>query len=311
MMALGAIITEHPHWAHPDLADLYLPVRDAHPVFYGAYDWHSAVHSHWTLARLADLDDDNGDAIHLLASSITRQSIIREVATMASGVLDRFEIPYGMAWVLMLERALADNRESRLHEVGEAVRPLADLARRRLSAWLTGLDMPVESRHNHNTAFSLALIRDSRDPLWATAVEAAGRWWKEPTGRMLVDEVGPYDFNSPTLEAADVMTSILDPDERERWLRSLLPSIESQLEDFEPVVCSDPADGRAGHLLGLNLSRARALHAIADRLEDGPLPASLRATADRHLTVGLQALEHTHFAVTHWMATFALRALDV
>lgn len=25
--------------------------RAAHPAFYGCYDWHSAVHSHWQLVR--------------------------------------------------------------------------------------------------------------------------------------------------------------------------------------------------------------------------------------------------------------------
>ena len=29
------------------------PPRQLTPVFYGCYDWHSAVHGHWLLARLA------------------------------------------------------------------------------------------------------------------------------------------------------------------------------------------------------------------------------------------------------------------
>ena len=32
-----------------------LDQRKLHPAFYGSYDWHSAVHMHWTLARLLRL----------------------------------------------------------------------------------------------------------------------------------------------------------------------------------------------------------------------------------------------------------------
>src|SRR5262245_24582821 len=29
------------------------PTRELTPAFFGCYDWHSAVHGHWLLARLA------------------------------------------------------------------------------------------------------------------------------------------------------------------------------------------------------------------------------------------------------------------
>jgi hypothetical protein len=33
--------------------------RSLHPAFYGCYDWHSAVHGHWLLARFARLHPDH------------------------------------------------------------------------------------------------------------------------------------------------------------------------------------------------------------------------------------------------------------
>ena len=39
--------------------DLRLP-REQHPAFFGCYDWHSAVHTHWLLVRLLR---DHADAI--------------------------------------------------------------------------------------------------------------------------------------------------------------------------------------------------------------------------------------------------------
>ena len=34
------------------------PPRELTPAFYGCYDWHSSVHGHWLLARLARLYPD-------------------------------------------------------------------------------------------------------------------------------------------------------------------------------------------------------------------------------------------------------------
>ena len=36
------------------------PPRELTPAFYGCYDWHSSVHGHWLLARLARLHPDCG-----------------------------------------------------------------------------------------------------------------------------------------------------------------------------------------------------------------------------------------------------------
>jgi hypothetical protein len=52
--ALANVAREYPN--HPQYllqsdADLQ-PPRDVHPVFFGCFDWHSAVHTHWLLLRL-------------------------------------------------------------------------------------------------------------------------------------------------------------------------------------------------------------------------------------------------------------------
>src|SRR5258707_3863075 len=53
-IALGGITSEYP--TSPghvllDATDLRRP-RELHPAFYGCFDWHSAVHSHWLLVHL-------------------------------------------------------------------------------------------------------------------------------------------------------------------------------------------------------------------------------------------------------------------
>src|SRR5207237_710249 len=54
-LALDCVAKEYPnkigHVLNGD-ADV-LPPRELTPAFFGCYDWHSAVHAHWLLARLA------------------------------------------------------------------------------------------------------------------------------------------------------------------------------------------------------------------------------------------------------------------
>ncbi|HEY1878983.1 MAG TPA: DUF2891 family protein, partial [Caulobacteraceae bacterium] len=41
--------------------DMLAPI-ERHPIFYGSFDWHSCVHSHWLLARILRLYPDDGPA---------------------------------------------------------------------------------------------------------------------------------------------------------------------------------------------------------------------------------------------------------
>src|SRR5512136_608987 len=53
-IALGHVGREFPNKLDQvltDAGDLASP-RALHPIFYGSFDWHSAVHSHWLLARV-------------------------------------------------------------------------------------------------------------------------------------------------------------------------------------------------------------------------------------------------------------------
>ena len=59
------------------------PPRELAPAFFGCYDWHSSVHGHWLLARLAQLFPQSSfavDARAALAQSLTPARIAGEVA---------------------------------------------------------------------------------------------------------------------------------------------------------------------------------------------------------------------------------------
>ncbi|NIR46761.1 MAG: DUF2891 family protein, partial [Gemmatimonadetes bacterium] len=54
-LALECVHREYPNKIAHVLSsdDDVRPPRELTPAFYGCYDWHSAVHGHWLLARLA------------------------------------------------------------------------------------------------------------------------------------------------------------------------------------------------------------------------------------------------------------------
>ena len=108
-LALGCITREYPNQVSLGLGcaeDLRHP-RELTPAFYGCFDWHSAVHSHWLLVRFLHvagggaLDDEVRAA---LAGNLTALNLEQELAHLKSR--PTFERPYGIAWLLALAAEL-------------------------------------------------------------------------------------------------------------------------------------------------------------------------------------------------------------
>src|SRR5262249_54696680 len=140
--------------------DLGLP-RELTPAFHGSYDWHSAVHGHWTLARGARLHPDAAwaePARAALARSLTAAHLERERAFVARR--PGFERPYGLAWVLQLAAALHVWDHAPARAWSEALAPLEQLAATRLLEWARRLPWPVRSGEHSQSAFALGLALD-------------------------------------------------------------------------------------------------------------------------------------------------------
>ena len=90
-------------------SDLAMPV-DHHPAFYGCFDWHSAVHGHWSLVYLLKNFPDlarKEEAIRMLDENLTAQNIEKEVAYFSLNKQSKsFERLYGWAWLLKLQEEL-------------------------------------------------------------------------------------------------------------------------------------------------------------------------------------------------------------
>lgn len=84
-----------------------LPPRELHPIFYGCFDWHSAVHGYWLLLRCLRLYPElscRDDIITLFADHLTPEKVAQELAYFNAPFRASFERPYGYGWLLALAR---------------------------------------------------------------------------------------------------------------------------------------------------------------------------------------------------------------
>jgi hypothetical protein len=296
--------------------------RKLTPAFYGCYDWHSAVHTHWLLARLARIFPQApfaSSARKALQQSLTAANIVVETAYMKGEGRISFERPYGLSWLLQLSLELHQwSRHDRLAgELAINLEPLESEAGNRLSKWLPQLPYPVRSGEHSQTAFSLGLMIDHAEGKDNRAFlellqRRAFHFYEKDESCPLAYEPSGEDFLSPSLAEADLMTRILKVEKFSKWLTRFLPQIPShgQSDWLHPVKSPDPSDPKFSHLDGLNLSRAWMLKRIASALPDtDQRRQSLKTCAAAHADAGLRALSGEHYVGSHWLGTFAVYLL--
>jgi hypothetical protein len=297
--------------------DVKVP-RAHHPAFYGSYDWHSTVHMHWLLVRLLRRHRTVIDAAavrDVLDRHLTPEHGAVEASYLRAD--PTFERPYGWAWLLMLAaecRAAGDAGTRWTDALRPAVTAVAEL----MAAWLDKATYPVRHGVHTNSAFALGLALDAAAPagcatLAPRVAAAARRWFDADRDYPAAWEPSGQDFLSPALTEADVMRRVLSRPDFAAWLAEFLPGLERSEPRtlLEPPTVSDPHDPQIGHLIGLALSRAAALRAISGALPDRDrrIPL-LDAAAEAHLSAGLPHVIADDFTSDHWLATFAVLALE-
>jgi hypothetical protein len=318
-LALSCVHKEYPNKiAHVLNGDADArPPRELTPAFYGCYDWHSAVHGHWLLARLARTFPEapfTPRAREALAKSLTPANIEAEVRYLGAPGRVSFERPYGLAWLLQLAAELREWDDPQAREWAAALKPLEAAAAKRIGDWVPKLTRPIREGEHDQTAFAFGLILD-----WARRAEERAMeqllvqrvevFYGKDRRCPLTYEPSGHDFLSPCIAEADLMRRVLAPPRFAAWLRGFLPELpESGAATWlEPAVVSDPGDPKLAHLDGLNLSRAWMLEGIVAGLPatDKRLGA-LRSAAKRHREAGLRAVTGAHYEGGHWLGSFAV-----
>jgi hypothetical protein len=311
-LALDCIHKEYPNKiAHSLNSDADVkPPRELTPAFYGCFDWHSCVHGHWLLVRLARTFPQApfaADARRAVAQSLTPANIAQEVKYLNTDGRSSFERPYGLAWLLQLAAELKEWDDPEAREWYAALRPLEQAATARIASWLPKMEHPIRTGEHNNTAFSIGLMLDyariTGNSEFGKLVEARARdYYLKDKNCPLAYEPSGEDFLSPCLAEADVVRRILPQSEFTRWFDAFLPVV-----DLEPTRVADVTDGKLYHLAGLNLSRAWMLEGILSKLpEANPRRKQLSALATKLKQTGLESINSAHYEGGHWLGSFAV-----
>ncbi|MGH3170419.1 MAG: DUF2891 family protein [Trebonia sp.] len=315
--ALTAVRQEHPHWLGQEVhagTELLHP-RQLSPAFYGSYDWHSAVHSHWLLVRALDrgLPDPLAQSVtSVLHEHLSPARLAAELAFFAGPSGTTNERPYGWAWLVMLQAECQALEGESYQQWARALEPLATLLSERLDGYFGGrLQFPIRSGTHGNTAFSLRLVIEAarRRGDGEAAVRLAGdarRMYGGPHVLQWDGDASGDAFLTPELTEAALMADVLPAGEFAAWLDTALPDsagVAWEPPDFSP----DAADPGTVHLEGLLVSRAWCLDAVARALPPGhPVAEKARDAVGTHAKRAARIKFGEGFGRAHWLPTFLL-----
>ncbi|MFZ2031485.1 MAG: DUF2891 domain-containing protein [Vitreimonas sp.] len=292
--------------------------REAHPIFFGSYDWHSCVHGYSLLARLLRRYPDfaAADAIKaLFKERITASNVAGEIAYLARPTARGFERPYGWGWLLALQTELHAHENGAGRDAAMTLQPLADVFAARFKSYLPLADYPTRTGVHSSTAFALRVAADYAEPndanLFALMRDKALAWYSADAGAQAW-EPSQDDFLSPTLMEAECVRRFMTPEQFHAWFARFLPdaALSKPATLFAPARVSDRSDGKIAHLDGLNFSRAWCWRSVARALgDDHPVAPIAREAAERHIAASLPHVAGDYMG-EHWLATFALLALE-
>lgn len=320
-LALNHLTREFPNklmHAMSSAADAQTP-RQLHPIFYGSYDWHSCVHGYWLLLRLLNKFPDlpqAGKIIAMVDEHFTAENVAGEMAYLQQPQHAGFERPYGWAWFLALTQQLHEMALPQAAVWAKNFAPMTRFFEESFTAFLPKATYPLRVGSHFNTAFALALTLDyarcmKHESLSELIKETALRWHLDDKNCQAW-EPGGDEFLSPSLMEAELMRRVLPGEEFVTWFGHFLPDLAQGQPAtlFTPATVTDRSDGKIGHLDGLNLSRAWCQRSLASALPAGdPRATCLRHAAHAHLHSALEHLDSDYMG-EHWLATFALLALE-
>lgn len=262
-----------------------------HPVFHGSWDWHSAVHGHWALLRLAHEVGDR-QVLDELGERLCSSGMAQELEYLSAN--PNFELPYGRAWLLLLLRDL--ERCCGQHDLrgpGEQV--------------AAGLLQWVESGHMDPN------VGEYNNPCWV--VLRLFDWWEH------VGDQAACNLMAKMVSTSFQAQGLLPGQDHERpeffsrWgLQALLIGrvlgagalgswVEAQVLD-EPALMPIGSFETAHHL-GMNASRAWAFAELSRTCGERRWRAAYQAHIDAALA--LQAIHRGDYrAFGHWVPQFII-----
>ena len=291
------------------------PPRVLHPAFYGCFDWHSAVHGHWSLVSLLKQfpELDRAEAIkERLLNNLSKENILAEVDYFNGKHNKSYERTYGWAWLLKLAEELHTWDAPIARTLEENLQPLTDLIVQKYISFLPKLNYPLRVGTHTNTAFGLSFAYDYaktlNDKALKTAIENRAKYFfLNDNDCPMSWEPSGSDFLSPCLEEAALMKRLLPIDDFKVWVHDFLPQLKDKNYQLEVGLVSDRTDGHLVHLDGVNFSRAWSLNKISEGLLEYN---HLKGIANRHINYSLPNVMDDSYEGGHWLGSFAIYALN-
>lgn len=291
------------------------PPQELHPAFYGCFDWHSAVHGHWSLVSLLKQFPNlaKADEIErLLLQNMSEENILKEVAYFDDINNKSFERTYGWAWLLKLAEELHTWNKPIARTLEINLQPLTDLIIDKYIEFLPKLNYPIRVGEHPNTAFGLSFAYDyaqivNNEQLILLIEQRAKDFYMNDKACPINWEPSGFDFLSPCLEEAALMKRVLTPESFQGWLEDFLPQLKDVNFKLETGKVSDRSDGKLVHLDGVNFSRAWSLNKIAENL---PEYSHLKNAAIQHINYSLPSIFGDSYEGGHWLGSFAIYALN-
>ncbi len=324
LTAMPLACVDRPHEHPPARGYLweatYTPVENFERtrVFYGCYDWHSAVNSTWALVRALKRFPNLSTAPLIrqkLARHLAKSNVDGEVAFFRDAGV--FELPYGYAWTLKLYGELASWKDPDAARWSAALQPLAQLFSERLTDYFRKLDAPVRSGLHPNSALAMNLAWDYLDavkdePLRVSVVDAARRFYLADVNCRTSTEPGPSDFISPCLSEAATMGKVLDARAYAAWFDKFLPALYSTdfrplTQPIDPALLARPQQLAArSHMIGLAFTRAEEMNRVAAALPSSDSrAAALKRLAAMHADQGMKAMHVAGYMGSHFLGAFS------
>jgi len=290
-------------------------MKDDNPkysIFHGCFDWHSCVHGHWALFRIARINNSPlfDNHIQIILKKYTPENITKELEYLFNN--PNFEIPYGYAWFLRFYMDYAQYITSK----GEKELPLriiADKISNDLFNYLLikGIS-PTEGEYN-NPCWALAQLYSYyiyiNEPDKASSIS------------VILDSSCKYPLSFDLDETSEQFFSLFG-----NWIYAISiihPQSLSLALQNHPCLSIEPFDLKDSvHHLGILWSRAWTLKALSN-------PTNQLSETDRlkyskcyldHITKAIsvhntiQAHQKyqdysSYYAYDHWVPQFIIYAL--
>ncbi|KAF0246346.1 MAG: hypothetical protein FD180_834 [Planctomycetota bacterium] len=278
------------------------------PIFHGNIDWHSAVHGHWALFRIARATDRHDEEARAADASMKPDLILKEIALLKDDALG--ELPYGFAWFLLLAEEFERWSAEKEGKDPKRLRAMADAAAAALVASYRRKAPSPLTREYDNASWAMVRLHrwfsftEDKDGLALVNKWIAGMKGLEKPDNSFAFDRTHTDFFSRFGNFAYLTASTREPAELAAFLAAR-PVFDA---DIEPLVDTNDA----AHHLGTNWSRAWALKSLASTTRDEVDRKRFRKAYEAHVVQGMkqhEASKDDFRAYGHWVPQFAVYAV--